>query len=141
MSDAPAARLGLTRVAYACQSLEDLIARQKLFTIGEGDEAYVRLTSARTPRRDLSGGSLFWILKHTLIARQPILGVEETTGADGPVAVIRLKPGPIPVFPQHQRAHQGWRYLAEDLWPKDQPEGGDSLPPGLATELAGLALI
>lgn len=88
MSDAPAARLGLTRVAYACQSLEQLIARQALFTIGEGDEAHVRLTSARTPRRDLSGGSLFWILKHRLIARQPILGVEESVGPDGPVAEI-----------------------------------------------------
>lgn len=139
--DAPATRLGLTRVAYACQSLEDLIARQRLFTIGEGDDAYVRITSARTPRRDLFGGSLFWILKHTLIARQPILGVEETVGPDGAVAVIRLKPGPILVHPQHQRAHQGWRYLAEEHWPKDQPEGSEAFPPDLATELAGLALL
>lgn len=133
-------RLGLTRVAYACQSLEDLISRQALFTIGQGEESYVRLTSARTPRRDLSGGSLFWILKHTLIARQPILAVEEAAGPDGAIAVIRLKPGPIPVHPQHQRAHQGWRYLDEAHWPADL-SGGEPLPPELAAELSGLSLL
>lgn len=133
-------RLGLTRVAYACHSLDDLVARQALFTVGEGTDAYVRLTSARTPRRDLSGGSLFWILKHSLIARQPILGVDESIGAEGPIAVIRLQPGPIPVHPQHQRAHQGWRYLAEALWPADL-SGGEPLPRDLAAELAGLSLL
>ncbi len=133
-------RLGLTRVAYACQSLDDLIARQALFTLGEGAGAHVLLTSARIPRRDLSGGSLFWILKHSLVARQPILGLEEAVGPEGPIAVIRLKPGPIPVHPVHQRAHQGWRYLAEELWPADL-SGGEPLPPELAAELAGLSLL
>ncbi|MCG2842469.1 DUF1489 domain-containing protein [Sandaracinobacter sp. RS1-74] len=133
-------RLGLTRVAYACQSFEDLLARQALFTHGAGAEAHVRLTSARIPRRDLTGGSLFWILKHSLIARQPILGVEEAAGAEGPIAVIRLKPGPIPVVPVHRRAHQGWRYLPEELWPADQ-SGSEPLPPDLAAELAGLSLL
>lgn len=133
-------RLGLTRVAFACQSLDDLLARQALFTVGEGDEAHVRITSARVPRRDLSGGSLFWILRHSLIARQPILGVEEAAGADGPMAVIRLKPGPIAVHPTHHRAHQGWRYLAEELWPADL-SGGEPLPRELAAELAGLSLL
>lgn len=133
--------LGLTRVAYACQSVDDLINRQALFTVGSGADAYVRLTSARVPRRDLSGGSLFWILKHMLIARQPILSVSEEAGADGPMAVIRLRPGLIPVLPRHYRAHQGWRYLTQDLWPPDQPQGGEPIPPELATELAGLALL
>ena len=133
-------RLGLTRVAYACQSFEDLLARQALFTVGDGDAAYVRITSARTPRRDLSGGSLFWILKHSLIARQPILGVEEAVGAEGLRAVISLKPGPIPVMPTHLRAHQGWRYLAEEFWPADMA-GGEPLPMELAAELAGLSLL
>ena len=133
--------LGLTRVAYACQSVDDLIDRQALFTVGSGADAHIRLTSARVPRRDLGGGSVFWILKHTLIARQPILSVAEEAGADGPTAVIRLRPGLIPVVPRHYRAHQGWRYLTEDLWPADQPQGGTPIPPDLATELAGLALL
>ena len=133
-------RLGLTRVAFACQTFDDLLARQALFTVGEGANAHIRLTSARTPRRDLSGGSLFWILKHQLVARQPILGVEDITMAEGMRAVIRLQPGPIPVLPVHYRAHQGWRYLAEEHWPADL-SGGEPLPRDLAAELAGLSLL
>ncbi len=133
-------RLGLTRVAFACQSLEDIGRRQAHFTFGEGADAHVLLTSARIPRRDLTGGSLFWILKHTLVARQAILCVEEAQGPDGNIALIRLSPEIMPVVPRHLRAHQGWRYLAEPLWPADQTDG-EPLPQDLAAELAGLALL
>ena len=137
----PAApRLGLTRVAFACQSPADIAVRQARFTFGDGADAHVLLSSARIPRRDLSGGSLFWILKHTLVARQPILSVAEAPGPNGPIALIRLQPGPIPVQPRHCRAHQGWRYLAEPDWPADAA-GGEPLPLPLAAELAGLALL
>jgi hypothetical protein len=135
--------LGLTRVAFACASLQDIARRQAGFTHGEGTRAHVRLTSARIPRRDLTGGSLFWILKHSLVARQPILAVQELPGAhpDRPAgAAILLAPGPIAVIPRHHRAHQGWRYLSQSDWPADIA-GGESLPPELAAELAGLALL
>ncbi len=133
-------RLGLTRVAFACQSPADIPERQSRFTFGEGANAHVLLTSARIPRRDLSGGSLFWILKHSLIARQAILSVEEAPGPNGQIALIRLSPEIVPVVPRHYRAHQGWRYLAEPDWPADQA-GGETLPQDLAAELAGLALL
>jgi hypothetical protein len=136
----PPERLGLTRVAFACQSLDDIGRRQAHFTYGSGPDAHVLLTSARMPRRDLSGGSLFWILKHTLVARQAILSVEEAAGPDGTIALIRLAPTIVTIIPRHQRAHQGWRYIAEPLWPADQT-GGEPLPQALAAELAGLALI
>ncbi|MFN7399630.1 MAG: DUF1489 family protein [Sandaracinobacter sp.] len=133
-------KLGLTRVAFACQSLADIPARQARFTVGEGESAHVLLSSARIPRRDLSGGSLFWILKHTLVARQPILSVAETAGPEGTIALIRLSPTIAPVVPRHYRAHQGWRYLAEPDWPADQT-GSEPLPQELAAALAGLALL
>ena len=133
-------KLGLTRVAFACRSLADIPLRQARFTFGEGEAAHVLLSSARIPRRDLSGGSLFWILKHTLVARQAILSVEEAPGPEGTIALIRLSPTLVPVVPRHCRAHQGWRYLAEPDWPADQT-GSEPLPQDLAAELAGLSLI
>jgi hypothetical protein len=133
-------KLGLTRVAFACQSLADIPARQARFTFGEGESAHVLLSSARIPRRDLSGGSLFWILKHTLVARQPILSVAEAAGPEGTIALIRLSPTIAPVVPRHYRAHQGWRYLAEPDWPADQT-ASEPLPQELAAALAGLALL
>jgi len=132
--------LGLTRVAFACQEIDDIARRQAGFTFGEGVNRHVLLTSRRIPRRDLSGGSLFWILKHTLVARQTILAVDETDSAEGQIALIMLAPEIVRIAPRHYRAHQGWRYLPEADWPADAGPGGD-LPPGLAAELAGLSLI
>ncbi len=133
-------RLGLTRVAFACRTPADIPVRQTRFTFGTGADAHVLLTSARIPRRDLSGGSLFWILKHTLVARQAILSVGEAPGPSGQIALIRLSPEVVPLVPRHCRAHQGWSYLAEPLWPADQT-GDEPLPQDLAAELAGLALL
>jgi len=140
VSVADQTRLGLTRVAFACQEVDDIARRQAGFTSGEGAARNVLLTSRRIPRRDLSGGSLFWILKHSLVARQAILAVDEIAGAEGPIAAIMLAPDILQVTPRHYRAHQGWRYLAEADWPADAGEG-EPLPPNLATELAGLSLI
>lgn len=127
-------------MAFACQAPADIPARQAPFTVGAGADAHVLLSSARIPRRDLTGGSLFWILKHTLVARQAILSVVEAAGPDRPIALIRLSPHIIPVVPRPCRAHQGWRYLAEADWPPDQT-GDEPLPQALAAELAGLALL
>jgi hypothetical protein len=140
LTSEPAVRLGLTRVAFACQTLADIGRRQAHFTVGDGADCHVLLTSARIPRRDLTGGSLFWIVKHTLVARQPIRSVAEAPGPDGPIARICLAPGVIPLVPRHLRAHQGWRYIAEPLWPADQADG-EPLPQDLAAELAGLQLL
>jgi hypothetical protein len=132
--------LGLSRVAFACRELEDIARRQALFTHGDGDARHVLLTSRRVPRRDLSGGRLFWILKHTLVARQAILAVEEMAGAEGTIAAIRLDPEIVRVVPRGYRAHQGWRYVVEEEWPADAGPG-ELLPLALAAELAGLSLL
>lgn len=133
-------RLGLTRVAFACQTRDEILRRQAPFLLGEGAARHMPLTSRRVPRRDLSGGALFWIIRHQLVARQAILEVEDLSGPEGPLAQIRLAPNPVPVEPRHCRAHQGWRYIDEADWP---PEAGDAeaLPADLMATLAGLALL
>lgn len=131
--------LGLTRVAYGCKSLAEILAREPLLTERDASgQAMVVLHTARTPRRDLAGGSLFWIVQHQLVARQPIAGIRED--AAGGQTQIHLRPGPIAVRPRHLPSHQGWRYLPEELWPKDLEAGDDALPPELAAQLSGLFL-
>ncbi len=131
-------RLGLTRVAYGCQSIAEIIAREQHLL--DEQARFVRLTTARTPRRDLAGGSLFWIVRHVLVARQPICDVVECASAEGqPRTEIRLTPGVIPVVPRHCRSHQGWRYLVEADWPPD--DAGTPIPADMLAELAGLSLL
>lgn len=134
--------LHLTRVAFACASVDDIPTRQAPFTqlLNDGRRV-VQLTSARVPRRDVAGGSLYWIIRHHLVARQAIVSVEEVRVEGKGIAVILLDAGLVHVAPMHHRAHQGWRYLADGLAPADLPTGTQGLPPELAASLAELSLI
>lgn len=134
--------LHLTRVAFACTSVEDIPRQQAAFTQTLADgRRVVQLTSARIPRRDLAGGSLYWIIRHHLVARQAIVLVEEVQLEGKALALILLDAKLVPVAPMHHRAHQGWRYLTNALAPADMPEGAQGLPPELAASLAELSLI
>jgi hypothetical protein len=85
------------------------------------------------------GGSVYWILKHQLVARSAILGFENA--ADGRTEIV-ISTCLTDVHPKPCRAHQGWRYLEEGNAPSDLAEGesADMLPPALVGELAKLGL-
>ena len=102
------------------------------------------VTTRNRPTRhaELIGGSLYWIIKHRLVARQEIIGFEQAE--DGRRWIIRLDARLIPVRPHPRRAHQGWRYLAAGDAPPDfDASEGDlaDLPQSVRDELAALALI
>jgi hypothetical protein len=128
--------LNMTKVAYGAQSLEEVHGWFQ--TRG----AQARLTTRNLPRRhaEMIGGSVYWILKHQLVARSEILGFEEAPdGRTEIVIATRL----IDVHPRPKRAHQGWRYLEEADAPTDLASGesADMLPPQIASELARLGLV
>ena len=129
--------LNMTKVAYGAQSFDEM----KGWFTTRGDVA--RLTTRYLPKRhaEMIGGSLFWILKHQLVARSEILGFEE---AEGGKTHIVISTKLIEVHPKPKRAHQGWRYLEEADAPQDLGEGetsGDVLPSNIATELSRLGLV
>ena len=135
--------LHMTKVAFGARSLEDM---QGWFA-AQQDEA--RLTTRYLPKRHEEivppdgspGGSLFWIFKHQLVMRSPILRFEEAEGGRTNIVIAsRL----IEVHPQPKRAHQGWRYLEPENAPADLADGesaGDALPGKIAAELARLGLV
>jgi hypothetical protein len=131
--------LNLSRVAFGCASLDDLVRRMKEREL----DGEVRLTTRNGPKRvaELNGGSLYWIIKHQLVARSPLIGFErdEETRRTS----IILDPALAIVQPWGRRAHQGWRYLeAADAPPDLEALGaGVTLPEGLRGELVDLALI
>ncbi|HUQ13759.1 MAG TPA: DUF1489 domain-containing protein [Novosphingobium sp.] len=129
--------LHLTKVAYQAQSLEEMHG----WFAQRGDTA--RLTTRYLPKRhaELVGGSLFWIYKHQLVARSPILGFEEAEGGRTHIVIsTRL----IDVLPVRRRAHQGWRYLDDADAPRDlaaDEDAGEIMPGRLAGELVKLGLV
>jgi hypothetical protein len=130
--------LHLTKVAFGTTGVEHL--RERL--ADRGRLGPVALTTRYLPKRheEIAGvGSLFWIFKHQLIARSPILGFGE---AEGGRTAILLDPALVLVAPQPKRAHQGWRYLDDKDAPKDLGTGDmASLPSELAGKLAELGLV
>lgn len=87
-----------------------------------------------------AGGSLYWVFKGLVLARQRILALEPRRGEDGiERCALRLDPEVVRTVPQPRRPFQGWRYLRPEDAPRDllSTPAGD-VPPELA---AGLALI
>jgi hypothetical protein len=128
--------LSMTKVAYGAQSLAEVHGWFR--TRGE----VAKLTTRNRPKRagEMIGGSVYWILKHQLVARSEIIGFEEAP--DGRTEIV-IRTRLVDVHPKPRRAHQGWRYLEEADCPPDLGEGetADILPPEIAGELARLGLV
>ena len=131
-------KLHLTKVAVGCASLEALqnrIARRVSCGV-------VRVPTRMRPKRmeELVGGSLHWIVKHRIIARQQILRFEDRS--DGRIDIVCSSELEL-VPPKPKRAHQGWRYLEEKDAPSGETDdtGLGALPPRLYGKLAALALV
>ena len=127
----------MTKVAFACRDLEMLQARIAGRDIG----GEVRVVTRMRPKRasELIGGSLYWIVKHRLIACQQIRRFENRE--DGRIDIV-CSAELVTVSPRPRRAHQGWRYLEEVDAPPDGDETGVAeLPAQLYGRLAALALV
>ena len=121
-----------------CASLEALqnrIARR-------ASNGEVRVPTRMRPKRmeELVGGSLHWIVKHRIIARQQIMRFDERS--DGKIDIVCSDElVVVPAMPR--RAHQGWRYLDDKDAPSGDHDGSglSELPPRLYGKLAALALV
>ena len=99
-----------------------------------------------TPKRAdevLDGGSLYWVIKGQIAARQKLLELRPVKRNGVPHCGLVYHKELIPVAPRPRRAFQGWRYFE----PKDAPpdlataKGAKGLPEALQRELAALGLL
>lgn len=102
----------------------------------------------RMPRRAAElceGGSLYWIMRGHIRARQRITDVRAITDRAGRAAcAIELDPALVPVVPRARKPFQGWRYLAPENAPPDQaerPDDSPEMPEWMVAELSELGLL
>ena len=130
--------LHLTKVAVGCASVEAL--QNRIARRVTRDE--VRIPTRMRPKRmaELVGGSLHWIVKHRIVARQQILRFDDRN--DGRIDIVCSAELEL-VPPKPKRAHQGWRYLEEGEAPtgEDDGTGLSELPPRMYAKLATLGLV
>ena len=131
--------LNISKVAVGCGSLDALRRRQEMRVSNGIVPIYTRFRPKRAD--ELIGGSIYWIIKHQVAARQTIVGFGESEERR---TIINLDPQLVTVRAVPKRAHQGWRYLAQTDAPRDFDDGDEALgalPPELLSRLSALALI
>lgn len=144
--------LHLIKLCVGCDSVEELASWQserlaQMKRDGTTPEIFHRTFQSPKKRAELlDGGSLFWVIKGVVQARQQLRDIREGTKDDGtPCALLVLDRALIPVRPMPRRAFQGWRYLSPEDAPADLGAGQHSdvaeMPPKLRRELAELGLI
>jgi len=141
-----AGMINLQKLCVGTEAVEDLIAWQEMRRQLWPDGQPRHITRMRPKREEelLNGGSLYWVFKGVILARQRILALDQYRGEDG-IARCALVLDRVLVRTQGapRRAFQGWRYLAPEDAPPDLPQGranDTALPEDLARALADIGL-
>ena len=135
----------ILKLCVGAESVEDLAAwqAQNAHLWPKGRAIHV---TRMWPKREAEvlEGSLYWVIKGVILARQKILELDRRQGADGIDRCALVLDTKI-----HRTEHaarrpfQGWRYLSPDEAPRDLARARpreEALPPGLAEAMAEFGL-
>ncbi len=117
--------------------------RTRTYAPGEPNRHVTRMFPRRADEI-LRGGSLYWVIRGVIQARQKIIALEELIGDDGirRCAVV-MAPELVRTCAAQRRPFQGWRYLEPENAPADLPRARQSettLPPELNAALAEIGV-
>jgi hypothetical protein len=143
--------LHLIKLAVGCESVKELkswVAERALKAKQNGLPRHHTHITRMVPKRGdelLAGGSLYWVIRGEIAAREKLLAIEPFRDRDG-IGRCRLvmQPKVIAVAPRPMRAFQGWRYFAENDVPPDLGKaaaGIAAMPEPLRRELRDLGLL
>src|SRR5260221_1958904 len=118
--------LHLIKLAVGCESVKELkswVAERMQTAKRKGlPQHHIHITRMTPKRVDelLAGGSLYWVIRGEIAAREKIIAIEPFRDRDG-IGRCRLvmQPKVIAVSPRPMRAFPGRRYFTEDSVPPD----------------------
>ena len=144
--------LHLIKLAVGCESVKELkewIAERMLAAKKKGLPQHHIHVTRMTPKRVediLAGGSLYWVIRGEIAAREKIIAIEPFRDRDG-IGRCRLvmQPKVITVSPRPMRPFQGWRYFEAKSAPPDLAKsaatGIAAMPEPMRRELRDLGLL
>ena len=144
--------LHLVKLCVGCDSVKELkawIAERMSAARKKGLPLHHIHVTRMTPKRTdelLAGGSLYWVIRGEIAAREKLLAIEPFRDRDG-IGRCRLgmQPRGIAVSPRPMRAFQGWRYFNDDAAPPDLGKKAAAtvaaMPEPMRRELRDLGLL
>lgn len=141
-----AGHVNIVKLCVGAERVEDLLAwhDSQRARWPEGCTVHVTRMWPKRAAELTGGGSLYWVFKGVILARQRVLRLEERQGEDGVLrCAIVMDAQVLRTEPMPRRPFQGWRYLAATDAPRDLPAGRGrepDLPPGLAEAMATFGL-
>jgi hypothetical protein len=142
--------LHLIKLCVGAESIESLAQWQKRRLADlkkKGKKPELIHVTRQTPKRTdelLDGGSLYWVIRGSVAARQKLLDIRAIRSHNGiPHCGLVYDPVIVPTLRRAHRPFQGWRYLKAQDAPPDakQLKSAKGLPETLRAELAELGLL
>ncbi len=142
--------LHIIKLCVGCDSVAELAAWQKSRLKekrAKGQKTELIHVTRMTPKRADEilggGGSLYWVIKGQIAARQKLLAFRDVKKNGVPHCGLVYDKTLVPVVARPRRAFQGWRYLEAADAPPDlgKTKGAENLPEALQRELAALGLL
>ncbi len=141
-----ASYINLIKLSVGTESVEGLQAWQDS-PRPKGADGLPRHVTRMWPKREaelLNGGSIYWVIKGVIQARQKILRLDEHDRGDGiRRCALVFEPELIRTEAALKRPFQGWRYLKPEEAPADLTKARaqeKTLPPQLAAALADIGV-
>ena len=132
----------LKKLSVGSSSVDGLRALQAQRLATAGRLIHITRNRPRRVEELLNGGSIYWIIKGVMTARQAIVDFVEAERADGsPACGIVLSPEIVTVVPTRMRIFQGWRYLEVADAPIDiGTDNDENMPSEFFAELRELGI-
>lgn len=116
----------LVKLCVGAETVEDLEvwqSRRARERKARGEPPNPIHETRQTPKRVdelLDGGSIYWVIKGTILVRQAVLAVNTLTDRNGRnYCELVFDPDLVLTEPQGRKAFQGWRYLKPEDAPAD----------------------
>ncbi|MCI4680284.1 DUF1489 domain-containing protein [Rhodoblastus acidophilus] len=138
--------LHLLKLCVGADSVADLRAWTRMRRERQsGVHAHVTRMFPKRAEELLDGGSLYWVIKGQICARQKLIGIEPFVDSAGiKRCALQLDDEVVALRPRPHRAFQGWRYFEPAEAPPDldaTSSGLAEMPEALRRQLSELGLI
>ncbi len=136
----------LKKLCVGANDVRDLFNRQEFIRQKYSETIHITRMFPKKYKDLLDEGSIYWVFKGYMRARQNIIGIDRIMGDDKiKRCKILLSKEIMLTAPKKTRPFQGWRYLEKKDIPKDDilydPKNFDSSNEELISELSNLGLV